>query len=204
METILLYISLVGAFTFAISGALKAINKDFDPFGIVIISFVTSLGGGTLRDMLLTDKAVFWLIDSMHLYFIVGGALVAILFRSKLNKFNKHLLFFDAVGLGLFTITGVQIGVDTGLSALNCIVLGTITGSFGGVLRDILVNEVPLIFKKEIYATVSIVGGAIYLLLLHLNVPETVVQIIPIVLMVVARLLIIKFNLSLPQIHKKE
>ena len=204
METIILYISLTGSFTCAISGALKAINKGFDPFGILIIGFVTAVGGGTLRDMLLTEKSVFWLKDAIHFYPIIAGVLIAILFKNKLNKFNKHLSFFDAVGLGLFTITGVQIGLEADLPSINCIILGTITGAFGGVLRDVLVNEIPLIFKKEVYATVSIAGGATYLILLKLNVPQPAVQIIPIVLMIVCRLLIIKFNVSLPQIQKEK
>ena len=203
MDSVIIYISLLGSLTFAISGALKAINKNFDPFGILIIGFVTAVGGGTIRDILITDKTVFWLTESMHLYFILGGVILAIIFRNKLNKFNKSLLFFDAVGLGLFTITGVQIGIENDLHLINCIILGTITGSFGGVLRDVLVNETPVIFKKEIYATISITGGAIYLLLLKLEVQNPILQIVPIVLIIIARLVILKFKTSLPQIKYK-
>ncbi len=201
METIIEYIGFIGLFTFAISGALKAINKKFDPFGILIIGFVTAVGGGTIRDILLTEKSVFWLNNPTHLFFILGGVLIAILFKNKLNRFNKSLLLFDAIGLGLFTITGNQIGIETGLHPLSCMVLGTITGSFGGVLRDVLVNETPVIFKKEIYATISIAGGAIYFILLKLQVDNPILQIIPILLMIIARLLVIKFNISLPQIR---
>jgi len=201
METIIEYIGLIGLFTFAISGALKAINKNFDPFGILIIGFVTAVGGGTIRDILLTEKSVFWLNDPTHHFFILGGVIVAILLKNKLNRFNKSLLLFDAIGLGLFTITGNQIGLEAELHPLNCIVLGTITGSFGGVLRDILVNETPVIFKKEIYATISIVGGGIYLVLLKLDLDNPILQIVPIILMITARLLVIKFNISLPQIR---
>jgi len=200
METIFIYISLLGSLTLAISGALKAINKKFDPFGILIIGFVTAVGGGTIRDVLLTDKSVFWLTETTHLYFILSGAIIAILFRNKLNKFNKSLLIFDAVGLGLFTVTGVQIGLEYDLHYINCIILGTITGSFGGVLRDVLVNETPVIFKKEIYATISIVGGAVYLLLVKLEVANPILQIIPIVFIIIARLTVLRFNISLPQI----
>lgn len=203
METILIYISLLGSLTLAISGALKAINKKFDPFGILIIGFVTAVGGGTIRDMLLTDKTVFWLNESIHLYFIIGGVILAIIFRNKLNKFNKSLTFFDALGLGLFTITGVQIGLDYDLRAINCIILGTITGSFGGVLRDVLVNETPVIFKKEIYATISIFGGGLYLLLVNLEIQNPYLQIIPIVFIIIARLAVLKFKISLPQIKYK-
>lgn len=199
-----MYISLLGSLTFSISGALKAINKKFDPFGILIIGFVTAVGGGTIRDVLITDKTVFWLNESIHLYVIFTGVILAIIFRSKLNRFNKPLLLFDAVGLGLFTITGVQIGLENNLHLINCMILGTITGSFGGVLRDVLVNETPVIFKKEIYATISIFGGAFYLLLLKLEVQNPILQIIPIAFIIITRLIILKFKISLPQIDYKK
>jgi uncharacterized membrane protein YeiH len=153
--------------------------------------------------MLLTDKTVFWLNESIHLYVIIGGVILAIIFRNQLNQFNKSLSFFDALGLGLFTITGVQIGLDHNLHAINCIILGTITGSFGGVLRDVLVNETPVIFKKEIYATISIIGGATYLLLVQFEVQNPILQIIPILLIITSRLLVLRFNISLPQIKYK-
>ncbi|MEJ6735936.1 MAG: trimeric intracellular cation channel family protein [Flavobacteriales bacterium] len=203
MDSVIIYISLLGSLTFAISGALKAINKKFDPFGVLIIGFVTAVGGGTIRDILITDKTVFWLNESIHLYFILGGVILAIIFRNKLNKFNKSLLFFDAVGLGLFTITGVQIGIENDLHLINCIILGTITGSFGGVVRDVLVNETPVIFKKEIYATISIFGGGLYLLLVNLEIQNPYLQIIPIAFIIIARLTVLKFKISLPQIKYK-
>jgi|TARA_B110000459_G_C16572955_1_gene477320 uncharacterized membrane protein YeiH len=203
MDSVIIYISLLGSLTFAISGTLKAINKKFDPFGVLIIGFVTAVGGGTIRDILITDKTVFWLNESIHLYFILGGVILAIIFRNKLNKFNKSLLFFDAVGLGLFTITGVQIGIENDLHLINCIILGTITGSFGGVVRDVLVNETPVIFKKEIYATISIFGGGLYLLLVNLEIQNPYLQIIPIAFIIIARLTVLKFKISLPQIKYK-
>jgi uncharacterized membrane protein YeiH len=203
MDSVIIYISLLGSLTFAISGALKAINKNFDPFGVLIIGFVTAVGGGTVRDVLITDKTVFWLNESIHLYFILSGVILAIIFRNKLNKFNKSLLFFDAVGLGLFTITGVQIGIENELHLVNCIILGTITGSFGGVIRDVLVNETPVIFKQEIYATISIAGGALYLLLHHFEIQNPILQTAPILLMIITRLITLKLKVSLPQIKSK-
>lgn len=199
-----MYISLLGSLTFAISGALKAINKKLDPFGILIIGFVTAVGGGTIRDILITDKTVFWLTETTHLYFIISGVILTIIFRNKLNKFNKSLNFFDAVGLGLFTITGVQIGLQNDFHFINCIILGTVTGSFGGVLRDVLVNETPIIFKKEIYATISIIGGFFYLLLFHLEILNPILQIIPIIFIIITRLVVLKLNISLPQINYKK
>jgi len=202
MNQIIDYISVIGSFVFAISGALTAMEKRFDAFGVLIIAFATAVGGGTIRDILLDGKSVFWLVQTSYIYFIIAGGILAMLFRSKLDNRQKPLLLFDAVGLGLFTVTGVQIGIDFNLSGINCIILGTITGSFGGVLRDILVNEIPLIFKKEIYATVSIAGGLIYLFLNRFNIPAPYLQIIPIFLMILARVLIIYYNVSFPSIYR--
>ncbi len=204
MEQILEYISIGGSFALAISGSLKAMGKKFDPFGILIIAFVTAVGGGTLRDILLTEKSVFWLQETPYIYFIIAGALMAIIFRKRLGYFHKTLLIFDAIGLALYTITGVQIGIEYELSFINCIILGTLTGAFGGVLRDILVNEVPVIFHKEIYATVSIAGGMLYWLLNEIHVPNLWMQIIPILLIIAARILIMYYNVSFPSIYRRK
>lgn len=203
MEEILNYIGIGGAFALAMSGALKAMEKKFDPFGILIIAFVTAVGGGTLRDVLLEDRTVFWLTEVSYIYFIIAGALIAIVFRKRLGYFHKTLMFFDAIGLALYTIMGVQIGIDFELSFINCIIMGTLTGAFGGVVRDILVNEIPVIFKKEIYATVSIAGGIIYWGLMQLEMPNLYVQLIPIVLMIAARILIMYYKVSFPTIYQK-
>lgn len=204
MELIINYISIIGAFAFAVSGAITAMNKRFDPFGVLIIAFVSAVGGGTLRDVLITEKSVFWLVEPSYIYFIFGGTLFAILFKNKLNALSKPLLFFDAIGLGLFTITGVQIGLEFDLNAVNCIILGTLTGAFGGVVRDILVNEVPVIFKQEIYATVSILGGTLYLIFNKLGMLNPYLQIIPVLAIILLRLVVIKYNISLPSLYKKE
>ncbi|MBI9065716.1 MAG: trimeric intracellular cation channel family protein [Salinivirgaceae bacterium] len=202
MNLIVDYISIIGSFALAISGALTAMDKKFDPFGVLIIAFVSAVGGGTIRDMLITQRDVFWLTSPSYVYIIIVGAVLAIIFRKKLNYMAKPLLIFDAIGLGLFTITGVQIGIEYELSAINCIILGTITGSFGGVLRDILVNEIPVIFKKEIYATVCILGGILYIALNKTNLPNIYLQVIPIVFIVTARIVVIYKNISLPSLYR--
>lgn len=204
MEPIISIISILGSFALAISGALTALNERFDPFGVLIIAFVAAVGGGTLRDMLIENKEVFWLQDASYVYYILAGTAIAILFRKQLAYFQRSLFFFDAAGLGLFTVTGVQIGLDFQLSAVNCIILGTMTGSFGGVLRDILVNRVPVIFMREVYATISIIGGALYYLLFQLQLPRPYLQLIPILFILIARLLVVKYHLSLPSLYKKE
>lgn len=202
MNEILNYISIGGALAFAISGALTAMKKRFDPFGVFIVAFATATGGGTLRDMLLEGKEVFWFVEPTYIYFILAGTIVAIIFRNKLYYLRKHLLFFDTVGLGLYTIIGVEIGLAYDLHHVNCVILGTITGSFGGVIRDILVNEIPVIFKKEIYASVSIIGGTLYILIHDLNLNPYIIQLIPILTIIILRFIIIYFEITLPTIYK--
>ena len=201
MEEIVYYIAVFGTIAFAISGALHAMNQRFDPFGVFIIGFATAVGGGTVRDVLL-GQPVFWLVDPIYIYVIIAGSILAIVFRTRLNHLRKTLLFFDTIGLGLYTIIGVQIGLNAELDYVSCVALGTLTGSFGGVLRDILINQIPVIFKKEIYAKVSILGGSIYILLQSLNVPNIYQQLIPSILIIVVRFLIIYFKVSLPTIYR--
>lgn len=204
MDEIINYISILGSFTLAISGAITAMRKKFDPFGVLIIAFVTAVGGGTLRDMLLTDKNVFWLEQASYVYFALAGTVFAILFKNRLEHMYKPLLFFDAIGLGLYTITGVQIGLEFDLTIVNCIILGVITGSFGGVIRDILVNDIPVIFKKEVYATVSISGAILYLILLQFGLKNILLQLIPVVFIILVRMLVVYYKISLPSLYKKE
>jgi uncharacterized membrane protein YeiH len=204
METIFEFINILGSFSLAVSGALTAMHKRFDVFGVFIVGFVTAVGGGTMRDMFLTEREVFWLHDTSPLYAILIGTVLAILFRSKIKHLNKPLLLFDAIGLGLFTITGVQIGINQNLELINCVILGTITGTFGGIIRDILVNEIPVIFRKEVYATISILGGFVYYFLANSNLESLWTNLIPIVLIIALRLIVVYYKISLPSIYNKE
>ncbi|MDY0018159.1 MAG: trimeric intracellular cation channel family protein [Candidatus Delongbacteria bacterium] len=196
------YLGVIGTFAFAISGAMTAMRKRFDPFGVIIIGFVTAVGGGTVRDILIKDAEVFWLTEPAYVYSIVAGSIFAMTFSRKMQSFTKSLLLFDTIGLGLYTIVGLEIGLHNGLSFMICVILGTITGSFGGIIRDILVNEIPVIFHKEIYATVSILGGLFYFLLKTLEVPDPMLQIIPVIFIIICRLLVIKFKISYPQLYR--
>ena len=204
METIFEFINILGSFSLAVSGALTAMHRRFDVFGVFIVGFVTAVGGGTMRDMFLTEREVFWLHDTSPLYAILIGTVLAILFRSKIKHLNKPLLLFDSIGLGLFTITGVQIGVNQNLELINCVILGTITGTFGGIIRDILVNEIPVIFRKEVYATISILGGFVYYFLANSNLESLWTNLIPIVLIIALRLIVVYYKISLPSIYSKE
>lgn len=202
MNLILEYIGILGSFALAISGSLKAMDHKFDPFGVFIIAFVSAVGGGTIRDILIEGRTVFWFSSPDYLYYIIAGTVLAILFRKQANKAKKTLMVFDTLGLALFTVTGVQIGISFELSIVNCLILGTVTGTFGGVIRDILVNEVPVIFRQEIYATICIAGGAIYIMLYELEVTGIYLQLIPSVFIIIVRFLVIYYKVSLPRIYK--
>src|SRR5687767_10639469 len=144
-------IDLLGTFSFAAAGSFAAMEKKLDPFGVLIIAFVTAIGGGTIRDVLIGDLPVNWLTNTEGITVIIGAAALSLFFGTYLKKLNSLLFLFDALGLGLFTLIGIQKGIEYQLSSGICVALGTITGCFGGVLRDVLLNNVPLIFQKEIY-----------------------------------------------------
>ena len=143
-------IEIAGTFAFAVSGAFAGMRKELDPFGVLIMAFVPAIGGGTLRDILINDLPVAWLRNSMTIWVIVVAAVLAMFFAGQLKKMYKLLFLFDAVGLGLFTIIGIEKGIEHQYSPGVCVALGILTGCFGGVLRDVLLNEVPLLFRKEI------------------------------------------------------
>ncbi len=199
METILSYISVCGAFVLAISGALTAMQKKFDAFGVVIIAFVTATGGGTLRDIMVNGKSIFWMAESDYIYAILAGSVIAIIFRYYLGYLLKTLFFFDTIGLALYTVAGVQVGIYFQLGFLNSVILGTITGAFGGVLRDVLVGDIPVIFHREIYATVSLVGGSLYYFLALFS-PELGEwsKILPLVFIILARFLVVYYKVHFP------
>lgn len=196
--TILL--DLLGTFAFAISGIRLASGRQIDWFGAYIIGLVTAIGGGTLRDLLL-DVTPFWMLDGKYLL-TTGVALIAtLLFEDKLFKWGSTLFLFDTIGLGLFTIVGITKSIDAGLPFWVCIVMGTITGSVGGVVRDVLLNEVPLIFRKDIYALACVAGGGVYFLCNYLILPTGITETIAALTVIVFRLIAVKYHLHLPQLQ---
>lgn len=196
------YINIGGTIAFVASGALAGIRQKLDIFGILVIAFVTAIGGGTLRDLLIGQSPVKWLMDVNIIYLIVGVSLITILFRKYIDQLDKTLLFFDTLGLAFFTIKGIEVGIETHLSTPSCIILGTITACFGGVIRDILLNEVPTIFSKEIYATACIVGGIIFFVFKHFQVSPTILEILTFLIIVGIRFFAVKTNFTLPKIEK--
>jgi len=201
VQNILDFIAVAGVISFAISGALTAMDRKFDIFGVFIIAFATSVGGGTFRDIMIPHRDVFWLVDPIYAYVIMAGTVLTLIFRKRLCHLKKTLSLFDTIGLALYTIIGVQIGMQYDLPSVSIIAIGTITGSFGGVVRDILVNEVPLIFKKEIYATISIFGGSIYYGLIIFGFQGAWTELVSIAIIIILRLVVVKYELSFPNIY---
>jgi uncharacterized membrane protein YeiH len=192
-------IEILGTVAFAISGSFAAMQKRLDPFGVLIIAFVTSIGGGTVRDLLLGDTPVAWMRDVNYCLLILVTSLLTIFFKTQIKKFKITLFLFDSLGLGLFTLVGVQKGIVFGLDPGICVALGTITGCFGGVIRDTLLNTIPLIFRKEIYATACIVGGILYFVLLYFNLKADVAKVIVIAFIFALRIVVVRYKLALPR-----
>ncbi|WP_281540718.1 trimeric intracellular cation channel family protein [Maribacter aestuarii] len=195
-------VDILGTVAFAISGVLVAMEKKLDLFGVFIIAFVTAVGGGTLRDLLIGNTPVGWMQTPVYLFVILATVIVAILFVNQLKHFRKSLFLFDTIGIGLYTMVGIEKGISAELLPVMCIALGTITASFGGVIRDILCNEIPVIFRKEVYATVCILGGTIYFILIQFPIDETFAYIAAIAAIIIMRLVAVKFRISLPNIYR--
>ena len=195
-------LDILGTIAFAISGVLIAMNKKMDPFGILIIAFVTAVGGGTLRDILIGETPVSWMKDMNYTYAIFISAVLAVIFKSKINYLRTSLFLFDTIGIGLYTVVGVEKGINAELHPIICVALGTISACFGGVIRDILCNEIPVIFRKEIYATACILGGFSYFALRQLPIDDNIIFIIAGAIVIAIRILAVKFKISLPSLYK--
>ena len=196
-------LEIIGTMAFAMSGALTAMNKKMDPFGVFIIAFVTAVGGGTLRDVLIGRTSVGWMLDIRYVYLIIVGFILAILFRKKFDRLRTSLFLFDTIGLGVFTLIGLEKGINIGLHPVICIALGTITACFGGVIRDILCTEIPVIFRREIYATICIFGGIVFFLLRKLNLENDFLYLATSIIIITIRLMAVKFKWYLPTLEHK-
>ncbi len=195
---------VLGIIAFAISGSLVAMRKRFDPFGVFIIAFATSVGGGTLRDVLIGAQPVFWMKNTEFMFLIMASYFVAVIFRKYLKYLNKSLLLFDTIGLGLYTIMGTEIGLKADFHPVIVISIATMSAAFGGVVRDILCNEVPVIFREEIYATACVFGSITYLILHHFNMSETIIYMATSGVVISIRLIAVIFHLSLPSFYSKK
>lgn len=193
-------LEMLGTIAFAFSGALAGFNKQMDIFGIFVVAFATAMGGGMLRDVLIGNTPVVWMQDLTYLFVIAVGTIVAIIFRKKLLYLRLSLFLFDTIGLGIFTIIGIEKGIEAGLHPIVCITLGTMTACFGGVVRDILCNDIPVIFRKEIYATICILGGLVFFLFKKINLSDDLIYLLTPLLIIGIRLLVVIKKWKLPKI----
>ena len=196
----LFIIDILGTIAFAISGAFLAMEKKLDPFGVLVLSFVTAIGGGTLRDTLIGNLPVSWLTNSTATIVIFCSSIVTMFYIKQLTT---TLFLFDALGLGLFTMVGIKLGMQKDFSIGVCIALGTITACFGGVVRDVLLNNIPLLFRKEIYALACIAGGLFYFFIRELHVEKDTATVISILVIFFIRVLAFRFKISLPQFYNQ-
>ena len=193
-------LDIIGTFAFAVSGALVASDKKFDLFGVVIIAFVTAVGGGMLRDLLIDAHPINWIGDLNYMYTIFLAVIFTFLFKSKIAHLSKTMFLFDTVGLSVFTLLGLEKGLSFNLNPIIALIMGMISAVFGGVLRDVLTNKIPLIFEKEIYASACLIGGISYLLLTYFNMTENVIFVFSASIIVIIRVIAVKFKLQLPKI----
>lgn len=196
MDTIYI-LDIIGTLVFAISGVLTAIDSDFDVVGSSIIGMVTAVGGGTLRDVLIGQTPVGWMTDLNYLWTIIAALVLSYLFKNKILKLRKSMFFFDTIGIGLFTILGLQKTLLVGLELPIAVLMGIVSAVFGGIIRDVLTNKVPLIFRKEIYASACLAGALVYLGLSKISDNLLINMFVSMFTVVVIRYLAVKNNWSL-------
>ena len=190
-------IDYAGTFAFAISGIRLASAKRFDWFGAYVVGLVTAIGGGTTRDLLL-NVTPFWMTQPSYLI-VTGLALFSvILFGKFIIRLNNTFFIFDTIGLGLFVVVGIERTLDAGFPFWVAIVMGMITGSVGGITRDILINELPLIFRKDIYALACVIGGVVFLCCYEAHFSSTITQILSAASVILTRVLAVKYHISIP------
>ncbi len=200
VEQIIYALDLFGVAVFAISGSLAAGKKRMDIFGVIVLGLVTALGGGTLRDILLNSGPVFWIENRIYLLIGIVTSGLTFVFVQRLSLSKRSLLFPDALGLAVFTLIGAAKTLSVTNSGSLAIVMGTMTGVAGGMIRDVLSAEVPLVLKKEVYATASLCGSLVYVLMTRMALPGIVCLISPVVTTLSIRLAAIYWGLSLPQL----
>jgi uncharacterized membrane protein YeiH len=195
---ILYFLDLVGVAVFAVSGVLAARNRGLDLLGVIVIATITAIGGGTLRDLLLNRYPIFWITDAQYLTVIILSALLTVAYVRVRPPPGKALLVADAAGLALFALSGAQVAEAAQCPAIIVVLMGTLTGVAGGVLRDVITAQVPLILRRDIYATAAIVGVALYLLLQAFGLQRSAAFWTGMAVVIALRLLAIHWSLQLP------
>ena len=197
---LLYYLDLAGVAVFAASGVLATRDRELDLFGVIIVATFTAVGGGTLRDLLLNHHPIFWVVDYWYLVTILVSALVTVVYLSRRPPPGMLFLVADACGLAIFALSGARLALEAGHSPLIVIIMGTMTGVMGGILRDVITARVPLVLQREIYATAAIVGILTYLALNGLSVPDALAFPAGIGVIVALRVLAIRWGLNLPSL----
>lgn len=197
--TLLYTLDLLGTAAFAASGAWAGIRRDMDVFGVLMLGLVTATGGGTLRDLLLGDAPPFIFHDETYLYLSVAVSLSIFILHRHLDFLRQPLLYFDAVGLGTFVVIGTGKALDFQIGFFGSVMMGVMTATAGGMMRDILCNQVPLVLRKEVYASACLAGGTLLYLLHFTPLPRNWVFLIAALAVIVLRLLAIQYNWSLPR-----
>lgn len=200
MTTIQTIIEFLGTFAFAISGIRWAAFKNFDWFGGYVVGLATAIGGGTMRDVML-GMTPFWMTNPIYIICTAVALILAIVFKDSIGRFSSTWFLFDTFGLALFTIAGLQKTLFAGFPIWVAVIMGCMTGAAGGVIRDVLINEVPLIFRKEIYALACVAGGMVYHLCSVLDVHIEITVIITFATVVIVRLLAVHYHISLPRLR---
>lgn len=202
MSNLQYILEILGTLFFAISGALAVRDKETDLFGATFTGFVTAIGGGTLRDIMLGSYPLTWVSDIYFIYAIMLGALTAYLFFNVLTKLRRTFLLFDAVGISFFTILGVEKALSLGMRPEVAAIMGMFSAVMGGVIRDTLINETPVLFRKEIYATACLGGAVLYLVLNNFGADRDINLIVSSAFIFIVRLVAVKFKLALPNFRR--
>ena len=192
----------LGTLAFAISGIRLAAQKDFDLFGAYVVGLVTAIGGGTIRDLCL-GQTPFWMQDASYLIWSGVALIIVLLLRKYLVKLDITFFIFDTIGLALFTVVGIEKTLYNGFPFWVAIVMGTITGAAGGIIRDIFINQIPLIFRKEIYAIACIIGGVIYYLCQSWSNDSQLVEVASAASVILTRIIAVKYKIGLPHIKSE-
>jgi uncharacterized membrane protein YeiH len=196
-------LDFIGTFAFAISGIRMASSKNFDWFGAYVVGFVTAIGGGTLRDILL-NVSPFWMQNPSYVFITAFALLFVILFRKQIVKLEYTIFTFDTIGLALFTVVGIERTLASGFHFWIAIIMGIMTGAVGGIIRDILINEVPLIFRKDIYAMACVAGGVVYFICYKFNCNIILTEVLSAVAVIATRVIAVKFHITLPVLHSED
>jgi len=196
---VIYFLDLFGSGVFAMTGALAAGRKRMDIFGVIVVAMVTALGGGTLRDLILAHRPLFWVSDVLYLLVAAGAAALTFAFGRIVEHSARVLPVLDAFGLAVFTVIGCQKAAEASITSGAIVaVMGVMTGVAGGIIRDLLCGEIPLVLRKEIYATASLLGGVVFVALWRLGVEGDATVLIAGAVVLAVRLSAIHWSLSLP------